>query len=232
MVQKVFTADSNNNSTTTFYPGEVIHYMVEAQNTSNTSVTATVTYRATGPQQIYYWSGSASLASGPLRFYSAPTIPTNAPTGTYTITVTITYNGVSSQGQSTFTIATGKAVWCQCTTYVANLFGLPSNYPNAKDWGSSGYLSRAGWKQVSTPSIGDIVVFQPGFGSGIDQTAGHVGIITAVQSVADNLDWQITVEGSNQETSSVYTKANCTNVSNIPFKAYPKSDTFVSYWTR
>lgn len=111
IVQKVFTADSNNNARTAFAPGDPIHYMWEAQNTSSTPVTATVTYLATGPQQIYKWSGSASLASGPLRFYSAPTIPTNAPTGTYTITVTITYNGVSSSGQSQFSVATSTPTW-------------------------------------------------------------------------------------------------------------------------
>jgi hypothetical protein len=104
IVQKVFTADSNNNPLTTFAPGDAIHYRVDAQNTSSTSVTATVTYLATGPQQIYSWSGSASLASGPLHFYSAPTIPKNAPTGPYTITVTITANGVSSSEQGQFTI--------------------------------------------------------------------------------------------------------------------------------
>jgi len=103
-VQKVWTADGNNNTKTTFAPGDAIHYMVEAQNASSTPVTATVTYLASGPQQIYYWSGSASLASGPLRFYSAPTIPTNASAGTYIIKVTVTYNSVSSQGSSQFTV--------------------------------------------------------------------------------------------------------------------------------
>jgi hypothetical protein len=111
IVQKVYTADSNNNAKTAFAPGDPIHYMWEAQNTSSTSVTATVTYRATGPQQIYYWSGSASLASGPLRYYSAPTIPATAPAGTYTITVTVTYNGVSSSGQSQFMVATSTPTW-------------------------------------------------------------------------------------------------------------------------
>jgi hypothetical protein len=68
-------------------------------------MTATVSYSATGPQQLYSWSGSASLASGPLRFYSAPTIPATTAAGIYTITVTITSNGQSSQGQSQFTVA-------------------------------------------------------------------------------------------------------------------------------
>src|SRR5207302_825908 len=97
-----------------------------------------------------------------------------------------------------------------------------------KDW--RGWLGGLGWKQDSVPSVGDIVVFQPGFGSGID-SSGHVGIISTVQSVNNDLEWHITVEGSHQVTSGWYSKDNCTNVSNTPFKAYPKSDSSVSYWT-
>lgn len=152
----------------------------------------------------------------------------------HTIAETTTRNNLATL---TFTVRSdghyvppSSATWCECTTYVANYFGLSNTYPNAKDW--PGWLSKSGWKQVLVPSVGNIVVFQPQFGPGIDQTAGHVGIITAVQPVDNNFDWHITVEGSNQGTSVVYTKDNCTNVLNTQFMAYPKSDTFISYWTR
>ncbi len=153
--------------------------------------------------------------------------------------VTISFDVYNQAGQvnsapngfhSIHYVPPSSATWCECTTYVANYFGLSNTYPNAKDW--PGWLSKSGWKQALVPSVGNIVVFQPQFGAGIDQTAGHVGIITAVQSVDNNLDWHIKVEGSNQGTSEVYTKDNCTNVLNIQFMAYPKSDTFISYWTR
>ena len=182
IVQKVFTADSNNNAKTAFAPGDLIHYMWEAQNTSSTPVTATVTYRATGPQQIYYWSGSASLASGPLRYYSAPTIPTNALAGTYTITVTITYNGVSSSGQSQFTVSDKVAnaiAWAKsqlgsqnwnglCEKFVENAYGTNGQYLTAQDAYKVLHTS-TNW----SPDIGALVWFVPNASNG---NVGHVGI--------------------------------------------------------
>ena len=105
-VQKVWTADGNNNAKTSFAPGDAIHYMVQIQNTNSTTVTATITFLATGPQQIYYWSGSASIPTGTPTFYSPSTIPTGAPAGKYTLTVTVSYNSASSSGKSQFTVAT------------------------------------------------------------------------------------------------------------------------------
>ncbi len=230
IVNQAWTTDSNNNNKTSFAPGDAINYWAQVNNPNSTTVTATFTLVATGAQTILPWSGSVSVSPGTTNFYYSTTVPGTAPQGTYTFTETVAYNGVSSQGQSQFTVVTSQAVWCQCTTYVANYYSLPPNtYPDAKNW--PGWLSGLGWKQTSTPAVGEIVVFQPGFGSGIDQKHGHVGIITSVQSVNKNHNWHITVEGSNQGNSGWYTKDNCTNVSNIQFKSYPKSDTFVSYWT-
>ena len=127
-----------------------------------------------------------------------------------------------------------SAHWCECVIYVENHFGLsdPTSIccgvnGYAKDMGP--YLQARRFRQVSTPQVGAVIIFQPGFGSGIDQTAGHVGIISSVKSVGNK--WAITVEGSHQQPPE-YTKDNCTNVSNISFAPYPKSDTFVSYWIR
>jgi len=105
-VQKVWTADSYNNAWTAFAPGDPIHYRVQVKNTKSTTVTATFTFGATGPQKIFSWSGSKSVASGTHTITSASNVPTTAPAGSYTLTVTVTYNGVSSSGKSQFTVAT------------------------------------------------------------------------------------------------------------------------------
>jgi len=144
-------------------------------------------------------------------------------------------NTGDNSGQVTATVtdtSQAQAVWCQCTTFVANYYSLPNTYPNAKDWPA--WLSGLGWKQASAPSVGEIVVFQPKFGTGIDQTNGHVGIINSVQSVNNDLFWRITVEGSNQtnNTNEWNTIAGCTNVSFTAYRPYPKSDAYVSYWTQ
>jgi hypothetical protein len=57
IVQKVSTTDGNNNIKTSFAPGDAIHYRVRVNNTNSTKVPATFTFLATGPQQIFSWSG-------------------------------------------------------------------------------------------------------------------------------------------------------------------------------
>lgn len=105
-VQQVWTGDANNNPKTTFAPGAVIHYLVQVVNSGSSAVTATFTLLATGPQQIFSLTTNASVAPGTDAFYASSTVPTNAPGGAYTLTVTVTYNGVSSQGSSQFTVVT------------------------------------------------------------------------------------------------------------------------------
>lgn len=175
------------------------------------------------------WIGNSV---GPFEVGSSDTFSASASGRLYLGVNDNNFGDNSGSWTATVTIGTPTAVWCECTAYVANYFGLPSTYPDAKNW--PGWLPTLGmgWKQVSVPSVGNIVVFQPQFGSGIDQKHGHVGIISSVNSVNNNHNWQITVEGSNQGNSGLYTKDGCTNVNNIPFKSYPQSDTYVSYWTR
>jgi hypothetical protein len=103
-VQKVWTADGNNNTQTSYTPGDAIQYEAQVNNTNSTTVTATFTFLATGPRQIFSWSGSKSVASGTSTISLASTVPFDALEGQYTLTVTVAYNGVSSQGQSQFTI--------------------------------------------------------------------------------------------------------------------------------
>src|SRR2546430_6125710 len=90
-VQKVWTADGNNNTKTSFAPGDTIHYLVQVNNPNSTTVTATFTFVATGPQKIFSWSGSVPVPPGTTSYYYPTTVPSTAPPGTYTLTVTVTY---------------------------------------------------------------------------------------------------------------------------------------------
>lgn len=103
-MQKVVTTDGNNNIKTSFAPGDAIHYRVRVNNTNSTKVTATFMFLATGPQQIFSWSGTKSVASGTLAITMASSVPVNALKGTYTLTVTVTYNGLSSTKSNSFTV--------------------------------------------------------------------------------------------------------------------------------
>lgn len=118
------------------------------------------------------------------------------------------------------------AGYCQCTTYVANYYGLNGNYPNANQWGS--YLQNQGWYQDSGISGGDIAVFQGNVQITVTKTqgccyftltmgsVGHVAIVTWLQ-------WHNTVpgyytvkmQGANQGLTPTFTDSNCTDVSNF-----------------
>ena len=121
---------------------------------------------------------------------------------------------------------------CQCVTYIKNRYGLTGSIGGsgcAKDMGP--YLAARGFRKVSNPQVGAVVIFQPSFGSGINQSCGHVAVIVKVQSVDNNSKWSITVRGANQG-GSTFTQYNCTNVSDVSFKSYPKTSTSVSYYVR
>src|SRR3954452_8224364 len=66
-VQQVVTLDSNNNPKTLFVDGDVIHYSVHVKNWGSTTLTATLMLVATGPHQIFSWSGP--VAAGRAHFY-------------------------------------------------------------------------------------------------------------------------------------------------------------------
>lgn len=98
---------------------------------------------------------------------------------------------------------------CWCTSYVANYYHLPSNYPNAYKWSS--WLRKLGWKKDHIPHEGDIEVLQPQ-AKGAGKPYGHVGVIqTAVHT--GNRQWTVTLRGAYQQLQPQFWDANCHNVS-------------------
>lgn len=104
---------------------------------------------------------------------------------------------------------------CQCVAYVKNkkaLIGGVGYTQGAYQMGLS-LLPSNGYYQVTTntPQVGDIILYMPTYGGGIDPIYGHTGIINSVINVTGGK--KINVRGSNQG-GSLFTDAGCTNVSN------------------
>ncbi len=122
--------------------------------------------------------------------------------------------------------AHAPAHWCQCVDYIKHVYGITGATGNAKDMGSA-LTGRYGFKRLSSPVSGAVVIFQPSF-PGADRTYGHVGII---QSVADRgSQWQLRVRGANQGGNQRI--SNCTNVNDVTFSSYGKGSGLVSYYRR
>ncbi len=131
----------------------------------------------------------------------------------------------------------------QCAGYVARAKGLLPNYPNAYQFAVSyvrncvcypPFLQQNGYVKVSAPTVGAVVVFQPGFGHGVDATNGHVGIIAAAQAIKSSsgavTGWTITVRGANQG-GNVFSDSGVPNVSNWTLTV-ATSETQISYWVK
>jgi hypothetical protein len=156
-VQKVWTADGNNNAKSSFVPGDVIRYDAQVTNSGSSAVAATATFLATGPQQVFQWSGPANVTPGTDFFYSPSTVPTNASAGTYTLTVTFANNGVSSQSTSQFTVTSSLAA--------------PSNLSLVMDSGGAGI--NVSWTDNSNNEAGFDISYSPTQDAG---TAKHLRV--------------------------------------------------------
>lgn len=125
--------------------------------------------------------------------------------------------------------ALAGAQWCQCVKYIQNRYNLRGS-DHAKNMGS--VLINNGFRKVSDPRVGAVVIFQPGFFSSGDAAVyGHIGVITGFQSVNSNRSWSLTVRGAN-EIWTTFTEYNCTNVSQGGYKSFPKGSSLVSYYVR
>lgn len=103
-VERVWTRDGNGQNKNNFVHGDAIQYTVIVKNSGNTTITATFDFEVTGPRQIFSWKQAASVAPGISGYYSPTAVPNDAPPGTYTIRVTVIYNGQSSSNMSPFTV--------------------------------------------------------------------------------------------------------------------------------
>lgn len=101
------------------------------------------------------------------------------------------------------------AGFCQCTTFVANYYGLQHTYPNANAWG--GWLPSQGKYLSQYIAAGDIMVLQAGVsGAG---SVGHVAVVAGATDLGGGY-WRITMRSANWSGSGAdSTVANCTNVS-------------------
>jgi surface antigen len=128
-----------------------------------------------------------------------------------------------------FSAAPSQAAdFCQCVEYVKRRFGLSGAVGNAKDMRPA--LAARGFRQVSQPEIGAIAIFQPAFSqyTRVDQTYGHVGVISDSQDLGNQ--WKIRLLSSNSGGKT--TDYNCNNVNDIWYKSYPKNTNSISYWVR
>src|SRR4028118_374356 len=98
-----------------------------------------------------------------------------------------------------FSAAPAQATdYCQCVEYVKRRFGLSGAVGNAKDMIYS--LPKLGFRQISSPQNGAIVVMQPSV-AGADSQFGHVGVVEQYTTTGNSLTLKI--RGTNQPGTQV-----------------------------
>jgi len=129
-------------------------------------------------------------------------------------------------GGSTFTTVSASYAdqYCQCVGYVKNALGIRQAMGNAKDMIYS--LPKQGFRQVSSPTPGAVVVMQTSF-PGSNRTYGHVGFVDSF----DAKTGKIKVRGANQG-GRTYRDAGCTNVAVVAFGTPVVNRGDVSFWVR
>lgn len=115
-------------------------------------------------------------------------------------------------------VAPATGVFCQCTDFVANSYGLPHTYPDAKYWGN--WLHGIGWRVETVPHVYDIIVMQPGtygaypYGMKVD-SPGHVAIVAPGTYQNSNGTWHVQVQGANQGGSTYDPISGCSNTNTL-----------------
>ncbi len=122
-------------------------------------------------------------------------------------------------------VARAESHYCQCVEYVKNRFGITQAVGNAKDMIYS--LPNLGFRQVSRPEVGAVVIMQPSF-PGADTTYGHVGFIDSYNSSSG----KISVKGANQRGGGAFTESNCNNVTVIGFGTSVNGRSDISFWIK
>ncbi|HZQ35169.1 MAG TPA: CHAP domain-containing protein [Dehalococcoidia bacterium] len=116
---------------------------------------------------------------------------------------------------------------CECVEFVKSYFGLRGAAGNAKDMGP--YLAAHGFKRLSRPVVGAVVILQPGYyRHGEGSVYGHAGIVTAVTRL-DSRHWSLRVRSANQ-LARPQAALGCNNVSLKWFGPLATDSRLVSYW--
>ena len=122
---------------------------------------------------------------------------------------------------------------CWCTKVVATHFGLPMNYPNARDFGP--WLQKYGFKLTTNPVPGDVAVFT---------AINHVGVLQTISSEGNK--WHFTLlqnVGTPDRSISasidstvvgrrVWAEKGCPNVGVVAYAARAKNDSTIKYYHR
>jgi hypothetical protein len=123
-----------------------------------------------------------------------------------------------------------QAQWCECVHYVLNRFGLSMAggpyFIGAADMGP--FLESRGFARVAEPAAGTIIVFPRSFGSGINTTYGHVGVVTEVH--ASGGAWHMVVRGARQSWPE-WSEHGCSNVSDMQGISVPYGSSSATFYT-
>jgi hypothetical protein len=95
---------------TTFAPGDTIRYAAIVNNPGSSTVTPRFDFHATGPREIFSWTGDVPIPPGIWYFHLHVSVPADAPSGTYTHRVTMTYNGQITTKESLLTVGLVRAL--------------------------------------------------------------------------------------------------------------------------
>jgi archaellum component FlaG (FlaF/FlaG flagellin family) len=102
-VTSVWTTDGNGNGKSTFNQGDSINWYGYVYNTTGSSQTAYFVWSLNGPcGSSTLWSGNLSTAAGQPWWDLSGSIPSNACAGTYTYTLSVTFNGSASSKSTTY----------------------------------------------------------------------------------------------------------------------------------
>jgi hypothetical protein len=106
VVEDSFLGDSSNQPISSVQACAAITLNMHVNNTTGRTVTVTRQYRAIGPSgySLVMFSVSGDQAAGRTTRFTNVTVPCDAPSGTYSFTGSIDYNGVVSSASNTFPV--------------------------------------------------------------------------------------------------------------------------------
>jgi hypothetical protein len=106
VVEQSFLGDMSNQPITSLQPCAAVTLNMVVNNTTGRTVTVTRQYRSIGPNgyTLAMFSVSGDQAAGRSTRFTNVTVPCDAPSGTYTFTGSIDYNGTVTSSSSSFPV--------------------------------------------------------------------------------------------------------------------------------